>query len=283
MIAMQSLIRPSRHAGLQQDEAGADFLDERPGLLGQDQVVGHEHVAELHAIGAGAVHGEERLARLQRDRGIGAIGEEHHDLAGPVLDARRWCRRNGRGRGWRPRAARRARRSRPRPCGPSISASRSRRNSSSDWKARCRRAPRPLANVVGEVREQLRIGRIRRVPDQRVLAPRHEGGGAADLADRRHRLDGAAQIGRAILRVMAAPGPGIAETPQQFGRIDRAASMSPASGASSFRAMAATCVGDRRRRQIALSSTARRDAASEPITLSAPTRLGTSNVVAVRR
>ena len=50
------------HAGLQQDEAGADLLDERRGVLGEDQVVRHEHVAELHAVGAGAVHGQERLA-----------------------------------------------------------------------------------------------------------------------------------------------------------------------------------------------------------------------------
>src|SRR5258708_28687399 len=29
---------------------------------------------------------EERLARLQRNRGIGTVGEKHHDLAGPILD-----------------------------------------------------------------------------------------------------------------------------------------------------------------------------------------------------
>ena len=76
------LDQAERHAGLQQDEAGADFLDERPGWLGQDQFIRHEDVAELDAIGAGAVHREERLARLQRDRGIGAIGKEHDDAAG---------------------------------------------------------------------------------------------------------------------------------------------------------------------------------------------------------
>ena len=54
------------------------------GGVGQDQSVRHEDVAELHAIGAGAVHREERLAGLQRDVGIGAIGEEHHLLAGPA-------------------------------------------------------------------------------------------------------------------------------------------------------------------------------------------------------
>ena len=65
MMAMQSRIRPVRHAGLQQDEAGANFLDERSGRIGENEIVGHEDVAELHAVGAGAVHGEERLARLQ--------------------------------------------------------------------------------------------------------------------------------------------------------------------------------------------------------------------------
>ena len=68
------------HAGLQQDEAGADFLHERPRLFGQDQFIRHEQVAELHAKGARAVHGEERLARLQGDRRIGAIGKEHDDV-----------------------------------------------------------------------------------------------------------------------------------------------------------------------------------------------------------
>ena len=51
-----------------------------PRLFGQDQFIRHEHVAELHAIGAGAVHRQERLARLQGDRGIGAIGKEHDDV-----------------------------------------------------------------------------------------------------------------------------------------------------------------------------------------------------------
>ena len=42
-----------RHAGLQQNKTGADFLHERAGRRRQDQTSGHEHVAELHA---NAVH-----------------------------------------------------------------------------------------------------------------------------------------------------------------------------------------------------------------------------------
>ena len=73
------LDQAERHAGLQQDEAGADFLDEWRGLFGQDQIIRHEHVAELHAIGAGAIHGEERLARLQRHGRIGAVDQKHDE------------------------------------------------------------------------------------------------------------------------------------------------------------------------------------------------------------
>src|SRR3984957_11779541 len=51
-----------RHAGLQQNETAADFLDVGSGRLRQDQIVGNEDVAELHTIGSGAVHGEERIA-----------------------------------------------------------------------------------------------------------------------------------------------------------------------------------------------------------------------------
>ncbi len=84
--------------------------------------------------------------------------------------------------------------------------------------------PRILARgeFAGEFGDELRIARIRRVPDQRVLAPRHEGGGAADFTERGDRLNGAAQIGRTIFRLMAAPGPGVAEPPQQLAGIDRA-------------------------------------------------------------
>ena len=159
------------------------FFTNGAALLGQDEIIRHEDVAELHAIGAGAVHREERLARLQRDRGIGAIGEEHHDARPAHPRARRWCRRNGRDRDWRPRAARRARHSRPRPCGPSASASRCRKSFSSGWKARCRRESARLRSGRRICAAELRIVGIRGVPDQRVLAPRHEGGGAADLAE----------------------------------------------------------------------------------------------------
>ncbi len=80
------LDQTERHTGLQQDKTGTDFLHERAGRFRQDEIVGHEDVAELHAVGAGAVHGEKRFARLQRDRGVGTIGEKHHDLAGPIFD-----------------------------------------------------------------------------------------------------------------------------------------------------------------------------------------------------
>ena len=98
-----------------------------------------------------------------------------------------------------------ARCSRPRPCVPSVSASRCRKNSSSGWKARCRRASRRWRTCRRICATSFWIARIRGVPDQRVLAPRHEGGGAADFAERRDRLNGAAQIGRAIPRVDGCP------------------------------------------------------------------------------
>ena len=63
----------------------ADFLDEGACRVGQDEIVRHKEVAELHAVSAGAVHREERLAWLQGDRGIGTIGKEHHDAAGFIL------------------------------------------------------------------------------------------------------------------------------------------------------------------------------------------------------
>jgi len=44
---------------------------------------------------------------------------------------------------------------------------------------------------------------------------------------------------------MAPPGSGIAKTPQQVGRIDRALSMSAASGARSLRANRGNRIGDR--------------------------------------
>ncbi len=61
-------------------------------------------------------------------------------------------------------------------------------------------SPVPPSIAAGETASaKLRLASFRlvefaRVPDQRVLAPGHEGGGAADFAERRHRLDGAAQI-----------------------------------------------------------------------------------------
>ena len=61
------------------------FLTKGPGRFGQNQFIRHEHVAELHAIGARAIHREKRLARLQGDRRIGTIGKEHHDAAILVL------------------------------------------------------------------------------------------------------------------------------------------------------------------------------------------------------
>src|SRR6185436_13273717 len=63
----------------------------------------------------------------------------------------------------------------------------------------------PASELVGEFGGKLRIAGIRGVPDQRVLAPCHESGGAADFAEGCDRLNGAAQIGCAILRLMAAP------------------------------------------------------------------------------
>src|SRR5947208_1382467 len=45
-----------------------------------------EDVAELDAVGSGAIHREEWLAGLQLDRGIGAIGEKHDDLARLIFD-----------------------------------------------------------------------------------------------------------------------------------------------------------------------------------------------------
>src|SRR5262249_54508551 len=77
----------------------------------------------------------------------------------------------------------------------------------------------PRRKAVVEARGKLEIGRIAGVPDQRVLAPPHESRGAADFADRRHRLDGATQIGGAAFRKMAAPGADLAEAPEQFVRI----------------------------------------------------------------
>ncbi|MHC2746275.1 hypothetical protein ACVIWV_001729 [Bradyrhizobium diazoefficiens] len=66
---------------------GADLLDEGTCGIGEDQLVRHEDVAELHAIGAGAVHGEERLAGRERDGGIGAVGQEHHSPGLATCDA----------------------------------------------------------------------------------------------------------------------------------------------------------------------------------------------------
>src|ERR1700712_3643171 len=68
----------------------------------------------------------------------------------------------------------------------------------------------PGGEFFREFGDERRIVGVRRVPNQRVLAPRHESGGAADFAERRDRLDGATQIGRAILRLTAAPGPDVA-------------------------------------------------------------------------
>ena len=104
--------------------------------------------------------------------------------------------------------------------------------------------------LAGEFGDELRIARIRGVPDQRVLAPRHEGGGAADFAERGDRLNGAAQIGRAILRLVAAPCAGFAETPEQRIGVDRALIDAGSQGCEFFARDDRDLIGDRRRREI---------------------------------
>ena len=84
MIWMQSLIRPSAMPACSRMKPARIFLT-KCAAVRPDQFIRHEHVAELHAIGARAVHGEEWLARLQGDRWIGAIGKEHDDAAILVL------------------------------------------------------------------------------------------------------------------------------------------------------------------------------------------------------
>ena len=103
----------------------------------------------------------------------------------------------------------------------------------------------PGCEFVGEFCDQLRIARIRRVPDQRVLAPRHEGGSAANFAERCDRLNGAAQIRRAIRRLMAAPRADIAEPPEQCVRIDRAFIDSRRLGCEVFSRDGRDLIGDR--------------------------------------
>ncbi|OIQ66473.1 hypothetical protein GALL_519560 [mine drainage metagenome] len=73
------------HASLQKNESCADFLDEGTRRVSQDEIVGHKDVAELHAVSTRPVHGEERLAWLQGDPGIGTVGKKHHSAARLVL------------------------------------------------------------------------------------------------------------------------------------------------------------------------------------------------------
>ena len=73
--------------------------------------------------------------------------------------------------------------------------------------------------------------------------------GAADFADGGDRLNGAAQIGRAILWLMAAPGAGFAEPPQQRIGIERAFVDRQRLGCEFFARNRRHLVGDRRRWQ----------------------------------
>jgi hypothetical protein len=67
-------------------------------------------------------------------------------------------------------------------------------------------------------------------------------------------LNGAAQIGRAILRLVAAPGTDIAEAPQQFVRIEDAFIDRHRHGCEVFPRNHRDLIGDRGRRQIVVNS-----------------------------
>eukprot|EP01136_Pigoraptor_vietnamica_P043808 Opistho-1_new@19733 len=214
------LDQAERHAGLQQNEAGANLLDEGSCLFGQDQLIRHKDVAELHAIGAGAVHRQERLAGLQRDCGIGTVGEKHDRAAGLVL-----ALEDGTEEMIGTEIGHPGQRAPDDVAAVDLAAL---QLEFFDAEERLHRVGEPGAaehasggKAVAEARGELDVARVRGVPDQRVLAPRHEGGGAADLPDRSHRLDGAAQVGRPVLRDMAAPGADLAKPAQHFGGIDR--------------------------------------------------------------
>ena len=197
------------------------FLTNGPAAFGEDQFIGHEDVAELHAKSAGAIHRQERLAGLQRDCGVGAVGEEHHDAAGLVLALEDGAEVMVGAEIGDP-----GQRALDDVAALDLAAL---QFELFDAEEGFHRVGEPGAaenpstgKTVAEARGELQVGRIRGVPDQRVLAPGHEGGGAADLAERGDRLDGAAQIGGPFLRDMAAPGADLAEVAQQFAGIDRA-------------------------------------------------------------
>src|SRR5262249_47492792 len=152
------------------------------------------------------VHGEEWLARLQRNRGIGAIGEEHDDAARLVLTledrAEEMVVAEIRYPGQRALDDIAALDLAPLQL------------EFFDAEERFHRVGQPCAaehtaggKAVAEARGELHVAGIGGVPDQRVLAPRHEGGRAAYFTERCDRLDGAAEISRPLLRNVAAPGP----------------------------------------------------------------------------
>ncbi len=190
--------------------------------VAENQFVRHEGVAELHAIGAGAIHREERLARLQRHGRVGAIRQEHHDLPRRILAledrAEVMVGTEVRDPGQRAAHDITALDLAPLQLQPLDA-------EEALHRVREARATEDLAagETAGEFRHEFRIVGIRGVPDQRVLAPRHEGRRAADFADRSDRLNGAAQVGCAILRHVTAPGADLAEAAEQRIRVDLAA------------------------------------------------------------
>ena len=198
------------------------FLTKGAAAVGQHQIVRHEDVAELHAVGAGAVHREERLAGLQRDGAVRTIGKEHHELAGCVLALEDRAEIMV-----RPEIGDPGQRAAHDIAAVDLAPFQFELLDPEKGLHRVRQAGAaenpPRGKAVAKTRRELQIGRIAGVPDQRVLAPRHEGGGAADLADRRHRLDGTTQIGRPLFREMAAPGADLAEAPEHLVRINGAA------------------------------------------------------------
>ena len=207
---------------MQQHESGTDLLDERRCRRGEDHAVGHERVAKLHAIGSGTVHREKRLGRPQRDRGIGAVGQEHHDLTRRIFsleDRAEIVIGTKIGDPGQRAAYDIATFDLAPPQLQSLDAAKALHRVGHAGAAENSSAGKPI----GEFRCEMRVVGIRGKPDQRVLAPCQERGRAADLADRGDRPYGATQIGYSILRDVAPPGANFAEAAEQCIRINLAA------------------------------------------------------------
>ncbi len=134
--------------------------------------------------------------------------------------------------------------------------------SSSGWTARCRRASVRWKSRRRSAPASFRLHELAAYQTSVFWHQAMKARGAADLAERRDRLDGAAQIGRPFLRLVAAPRPDLAETAQQLAGIDRAVIDRRRQRCKLLSRDARDLVGNRRC-GLRLAST--RDNASEPM------------------